>query len=170
MVAKYHQITLKDTFSDCQDMFLEDTLSFIRLLDNAIDISEFIPADFYHAFHLTLDIIRHIAFLDDAFKEAHPEISVAKKSDSPDEDKSTGDSFALYPVLVDYFTIHPQFSSDTFLGNIAFDTIETYGFLKDKFHFSKALIPYNVRNESTLPKVSYNIYGYPPAPMIPPLQ
>lgn len=54
MVAKYYQITLKDTFSDCQDMFLKDTHSFFRLLDNTIDISEFIPVDFYHAFHLPL--------------------------------------------------------------------------------------------------------------------
>ncbi|RHT21821.1 hypothetical protein [Clostridium sp. AM34-9AC] len=29
------------------------------------------------------------------------------------------------------------------------------------FHFSKALIPYNSRNESDLKKVGYNAYGYP---------
>lgn len=86
------------------------------------------------------------------------------KSDSPDEDKSVGDSCALHPVLTDYFALHPQFSPDTFLGDSAFDTIETYGLLKDEFHFSRALIPYNVRNESTLPKVGYNLYGYPTCP------
>lgn len=89
---------------------------------------------------------------------------VEKKSDSPDEDKSVGDSSALHPVLTDYFALHPQFSPDTFLGDSAFDTIETYGFLKEEFHFSKALIPYNIHNESALPEVGYNLYGYPTCP------
>ena len=60
---------------------------------------------------------------------------VEKKSDSPDEDKSIGDS--------------------------AFDSIKTYGFLRDEFHFSRALIPYTPRNERSLEKVGYNPYGYP---------
>lgn len=111
-----------------------------------------------------LGIVRHIAFLDDEFKAAHPEMPVEKKSDSPDEDKSIGDSSALKPVLSDFFSLHPGFQPDTFLGDSAFDTIETYGFLKDDFHFSKVLIPYNPRNESTLEKVGYDIYGYPTCP------
>lgn len=111
-----------------------------------------------------LGIIRHIAFLDDDFKDSHPEMPVEKKSDSPDEDKSVGDSSSLKPVLSDFFAIHPDFHPDTFLGDSAFDTIDTYNFLKDVFHFSKALIPYNPRNESTLEKVGYNIYGYPTCP------
>ncbi|WHH58266.1 transposase [Petroclostridium sp. X23] len=111
-----------------------------------------------------LGIVRHIAFLDDNFKSAHPELSVGKKSDSPEEDKSVGDSSALKPVLSDFFALHPDFHPDTFLGDSAFDTIETYGFLKDDFHFSKVLIPYNPRNESTLKKVGYNEYGYPTCP------
>lgn len=111
-----------------------------------------------------LGIVRHIAFLDDDFKAAHPEMLVEKKSDSPDEDKSIGDSSALKPVLSDFFSLHPDFHPDTFLGDSAFDTIETYGFLKDDFHFSRALIPYNTRNESTLEKVGYNLYGYPTCP------
>jgi len=111
-----------------------------------------------------LGIVRHIAFLDDDFKAAHPEMPVEKKSDSPDEDKSIGDSSALKPVLSDFLRLHPDFHPDTFLGDSAFDTIETYGFLKDDCHFSKALIPYNTRNESSLEKVGYNIYGYPTCP------
>lgn len=111
-----------------------------------------------------LGIVRHITFLDDDFKNNHPEMSIEKKSDSPDEDKSIGDSTALKPVLQDFFSLHPDFKPDTFLGDSAFDTIDTYGFLKDEFHFSKALIPYNTRNESTLEKVGYNIYGYPTCP------
>lgn len=111
-----------------------------------------------------LGIVRHIAFLDDDFKDAHPEMPVEKKSDSPDEDKSIGDSSSLKPILSDFFALHPEFHPDTFLGDSSFDTIETYGFLKDDFHFSRALIPYNPRNESTLEKVGYNIYGYPTCP------
>ena len=111
-----------------------------------------------------LGIVRHITFLDDDFKAAHPEVPVEKKSDSPDEDKSIGDSSSLKPILSDFFSLHPGFHPDTFLGDSAFDTIDTYGFLKDEFHFSRALIPYNPRNESTLEKVGYNAYGYPTCP------
>ena len=111
-----------------------------------------------------LRIIRHIAFLDDDFQKAHPEMPVEKKSTFPDEDKSVSDSSALHAVLADYFVLHPQFLPEVFLGDSAFDTIETYGFLKNEFHCSKALIPYNVRNESSLPKVGYHFYGYPTYP------
>lgn len=54
MRSQYHQITLKDTFSDCQEMFHEDIPSFFKLLGDTLDISEFIPADFYLAFYQTL--------------------------------------------------------------------------------------------------------------------
>ena len=111
-----------------------------------------------------LGIIRHIAFLDDEFKSQHPNVVVEKKTDSPDEDKSIGDSSALKPVLEDFFSAHPTFHPQTFLGDSAFDAIGIYGLLKDDFHFQKALIPYNPRNESTLPKVGYNEYGYPVCP------
>lgn len=333
MTVKYHQISLKETFSDCQDIFFDDTPSFFRLLEEHFDISEFIPPAFYNAFYqslgrkriypltgflsalilqkifsipsdsllilflslckefrdfcgfskvpdaplftrfkqnflpyiemmfqrmvdftepicqaidsslaniLTFDtsgielyvsennpktlnslirrlktfykdnphvdpykmayglmpsqaascpdakqlyinghfcyadkfailtnglgIVRHIVFLDDDFKAAHPEMPVEKKSDSPDEDKSIGDSSSLKPALSDFFALHPAFHPDTFLGDSSFDTIDTYGFLRDDFHFSKALIPYNPRNESSLEKVGYNIYGYPTCP------
>lgn len=111
-----------------------------------------------------LGIVRHIAFLDDGFKLSHPEMPIQKKSDSPDEDKSIGDASSLKPILSDFFSLHPDFHPDTFLGDSAFDTIETYGLLKDRFGFSKALIPYNPRNESSLEKVGYNRYGYPTCP------
>ena len=35
-------------------MFREDTPSFFQLLNDSLDISEFIPADFYRAFYLAL--------------------------------------------------------------------------------------------------------------------
>lgn len=111
-----------------------------------------------------LGIVRHIAFLDDEFKANHPEMPVEKKSDSPDEDKSIGDSSSLKPVLSDFFSLHPEFHPDTFLGDSAFDSVEIYGFLREEFHFSKALIPYNPRNQSALAKVGYNAYGYPTCP------
>jgi hypothetical protein len=117
-----------------------------------------------------LGIIRHIAFMDDEFKSSHPEMVVEKKTDSPDEDKSVGDSNALQPILTDFFESHPHFHPTSFLGDSAFDTIETYGFLKTQFHFEKAFIPYNPRNESTLKKVGYNEYGYPVCPNDPNLQ
>ena len=93
-----------------------------------------------------LGIVRHITFLDDDFKAAHPEVPVEKKSDSPDEDKSIGDSSSLKPILSDFFSLHPGFHPDTFLGDSAFDTIDTYGFLKDEFHFSRALTCQHSRN------------------------
>ena len=333
MAVKYHQISLKDTFSDCKDMFMDDVPSFFQLLEQHFDISMFIPNTFYHAFYQTLGrkrtypltgflsalilqkifpiptdtllilllnlckelrefcgfskvpdaplftrfklsfadhietmflqmieytepicqqidatlakiltfdtsgielyvtennpktlnalirkfkayyrnkpdvdpyklayglmpsqaascpdakqqyinghfcyadkfailtnglgIIRHIAFLDDDFKAAHPEMIIEKKSDSPDVDKSIGDATSLKPVLSDFFSLHPTFHPDTFLGDSSFDTIETYGMLLNDFHFSKALIPYNPRNESSLKKVGYNEYGYPTCP------
>ena len=111
-----------------------------------------------------LGIIRHIAFLDYDFKQSHPELVIDKKSDSPDEDKTIGDSSALQPVLNDFFAIHPDFKPHTFLGDSAFDAIDTYSFLKDTCHFSKALIPWNPRNQSMLPLVGFNTYGYPLCP------
>lgn len=114
-----------------------------------------------------LGIVRHIQFLDDDFKAAHPEMPVEKKSDSPDEDKSIGDSTSLRPILSDFFLLHPHIHPEIFLGDSAFDTIDTYGFLRDDFHFSKALIPYNKRNESILSKVGYNDNGYPTCPCDP---
>jgi hypothetical protein len=111
-----------------------------------------------------LGIVRYIAFLDDDFKADHPELPVDKKTDSPDDDKSISDSSSLKPVLSDFFSIHPNFHPDIFLGDAAFDNIDTYGFLKNEFHFSKVIIPYNPRNESNLEKVGYNVYGYPTCP------
>lgn len=54
MATKYRQISLKDTFSNCQDMFMEDTPSFFQLLDEHFDIQEFIPSVFTNAFYQQL--------------------------------------------------------------------------------------------------------------------
>ncbi len=96
-------------------------------------------------------------------------MTVEKNSDSPDGDKSIGDAASLKPLLSDFFSLHPDFHPDTFLGDSSFDTVETYGMLLDNFLFSKSLIPYNPRNESTLKKVGYNGYSYPTCPNDPSL-
>lgn len=116
-----------------------------------------------------LGIVRDIVFLDVDFKSSHPELPVGKKSDSPDEDKTISDSAALKPVLSDFFDSHPGFHPDTFLGDAAFDSADTYSFLRNDFGFQKMLIPYNPRNESTLKKVGVNEYGYPTCPNDPSL-
>ena len=54
-----------------------------------------------------LGIVRDITFYNKDFLNAHPNIIVEKKSDSPDEDKSLADSKALLPVLIDFFQKHP---------------------------------------------------------------
>lgn len=109
-----------------------------------------------------LGVVRHIAFLDDvAFKASYLEFRVTKKSNSPLEDKSIGDSTTLAPVLKDFFGLHPDFHPSVFLRDSAFDSADTYGLLSNDLHFSKVLIPYNPRNESFLKKVGYNTYGYP---------
>lgn len=51
MANHYHQISLKDTFSDCKDMFMDDVPSFFQLLEQNFDISLFIPQTFYNAFY-----------------------------------------------------------------------------------------------------------------------
>ena len=48
---KYRQISLKDAFSDCQDMFVDDAPSFFQLLNEHFDIQEFIPSVFRNAFY-----------------------------------------------------------------------------------------------------------------------
>lgn len=116
-----------------------------------------------------LGIVRDIVFLDDAFKEAHPELQIEKKADSPQEDKSIGDSSALKPVLNDFFRDHPDFHPTIFLGDAAFDSADTYGFLMNDLGFQMVLIPYNPRNESSLKKVGFNQYGYPTCPEDPSL-
>ena len=111
-----------------------------------------------------LGIVRHISFLDDDFKVKHPELVIPKKSDSPDEDKSIGDSTSLQPVLNDFFSLHPNMKYGTFLGDSAFDAGYHYTFLKDTCNFNRVLIPLNIRNSGDLTPVGYNEYGYPLCP------
>ena len=88
-----------------------------------------------------LGIVRDITFYNKDFLQAHPDIIVEKKSDSPDEDKSLADSKALLPVLIDFFQKHPLIEPKTFLGDAAFDTIKIYKSLFEEIGFQKAFIP-----------------------------
>ena len=54
MSIKYHQISLKETFADCQDAFFDDIPSLFQLLEEHLDISEFIPSVFHNAFYQSL--------------------------------------------------------------------------------------------------------------------
>ena len=92
-----------------------------------------------------LGIVRNITFYNKDFLQAHPDIVVEKKSDSPDEDKSLADSKALIPVLKDFFRMHPLINPKTFLGDAAFDSIQIYHDLFHELHFEKAFIPLNER-------------------------
>ena len=70
-----------------------------------------------------LGIVHDRSFYNKDSLNAHPDIVVEKKSDSPDEDKSLADSKELLPVLIDFFKKHPLIEPKTFLGDAAFDTI-----------------------------------------------
>lgn len=94
-----------------------------------------------------LGIVRDISFYNNDFLDAHPEIVIEKKSDSPDEDKSLHDSKALIPVLMDFFKYHPLIKPNTFLGDAAFDTLVIYKGLFQDLHFDKAYIPLNSRSK-----------------------
>lgn len=92
-----------------------------------------------------LGIVRDISFYNKAFLDAHPDIVVEKKTDSPEEDKSLGDAKALIPVLKDFFDKHPLINPKVFLGDSAFDTVSIYNSLFTDLHFQKAYIPLNSR-------------------------
>ena len=47
MANNYHQLSLKDTFSDCKDMFMDDVPSFFQLLEQHFDISLFYSTNFF---------------------------------------------------------------------------------------------------------------------------
>lgn len=117
-----------------------------------------------------LGIIRHIAFYDKDFFEAHPDIKVEKKSDSPDEDRSVHDAGLLIPTLVDFFKKHPLINPKTFLGDAAFDSVALYKELLtgDSFgencHFTKAYIPLNSRAKLENPDYRLNADDIPCCP------
>jgi hypothetical protein len=111
-----------------------------------------------------LGIVRDITFYNQNFIDVHPDLVIDKKSDSPDEDKSLGDSKALFPVLKDFFEKHPFINPSTFLGDSAFDTVLTYPFLLNECPFTKAYIPLNSRSGIKNADYTINEDGIPCCP------
>ncbi len=110
-----------------------------------------------------LGIVRDITFYDHDFMNAHPDIVVLKKSDSPDEDKSLGDASFL-PVLSDFFYKHPLIQPDIFIGDAAFDTIPIYKGIFSDLKFNKAFIPLNPRSSLSCSEYALTENGIPCCP------
>lgn len=96
-----------------------------------------------------LGIVRHIAFFDDDFKKAHPEIPIGKRTSNPDADKELADSKTLLPVLRDFKDLHPALLYTTLLGDAAFDSYDTYRALLGEYGFTRAVIPMSRRHSAT---------------------
>ncbi len=223
MTVKYHQISLCETFSDCQISFMDDSPAFFQLLSKYFDLADFIPPDFHSAFYhsigrnriyplhgfLSAFILQKIFFIPTdslllLFLNLSPELRtfcgftkvpdasilsrfkhdfqpyiekmfqqmvdytehICQLIDSSLAKILTFDT-SLIPVLTDYFSLHLAFHPDTFMGDSSFNSADIYGSLFHDFHFSKALIPYNPRNESTLKKLVTTDTDIPPVPMMP---
>lgn len=54
MATKYHQISLSETFSDCQNKLIDDSPSFFVILSEYFDLDDFIPPEFTSAFYLSI--------------------------------------------------------------------------------------------------------------------
>jgi len=76
-----------------------------------------------------LGIVRHLELLDEAFKNAHPEVQIDKQTKKPEIDKEVGDSTALKPVMLDFKKEHPTFQYGIFAADSAFDSFANYIFL-----------------------------------------
>jgi len=116
-----------------------------------------------------LGIVRDISFYNKEFLEAHPDIIVEKKTDSPDEDKTLADSKALIPVLTDFLKRHPVINPKIFLGDAAFDSIAIYNSLFNELKFEKAFIPLNNRLALENADCTFNENGIPCCPKDPKL-
>jgi len=117
-----------------------------------------------------LGIIRHIALYNKDFLDAHPQITVEKKTDSPEEDKSIGDARLLIPTLQDFFNAHPLINPKIFIGDAAFDSIQIYKNLltgntfSTVSNFDKAFIPLNHRSKLKNADYLINEDGIPCCP------
>lgn len=115
-----------------------------------------------------LGIPRHIDFFDKNFKEKHADF-IFNDTDSPDYDKSLSDNKSLKPILTDFYSLHPSFKHNDFLGDAAFDAVDTYEFLLHKNSdghslFNRAFIPLNSRAKSDNPDSPINEEGIPVCP------
>lgn len=115
-----------------------------------------------------LGIPRHIDFFDNDFKSKHKDF-IFQDTDSPDYDKNLADNKSLQPILTDFYSLHPSFKHNDFLGDAAFDAVDTYEFLlrkDDNGHklFNRAFIPLNTRAKSDNPEVPIDDDGIPICP------
>ena len=123
-----------------------------------------------------LGIVRHLNLYNKSFLDLHPELIPARKSDSPDQDKSIHDARLLIPTLSDFFKTHPLINPKTFLGDAAFDSLDIYtkllnggsfGIHDDGTYkaFQSAYIPLNPRsNLSSECECPINENGIPCCP------
>ena len=54
MSTKYHQMSLNEVFSDCRELFLDSSPTFFQLIEEHIDLDEFIPSAFRSDFYQSL--------------------------------------------------------------------------------------------------------------------
>lgn len=77
MTTKYTQFSLPDTFHDCQKIFTFDNPTFFSLLQENLDISDFIPLEFFSAFYKSLGRKYSLdSFLSAFFKNIHQSPSI----------------------------------------------------------------------------------------------
>ena len=86
---------------------------------------------------------------------------------TPNEIKDLYDAKSLIPTLETYFTLHPHFQYNYFLGDSAFDADDNYAYLHQKNIMP--IIPINPRNTPTLPETGFNHDGVPTCPYDPKL-
>lgn len=115
-----------------------------------------------------LGIPRHIDFFDEDFKKKHKDF-IFENTDSPDYDKTLSDNKSLKPIITDFYSLHPSFQHNDFLGDAAFDAVDTYEFLlseNEQGHkfFNRAFIPLNSRGTSYKPDCPINDNGIPLCP------
>jgi len=191
MATQSSQLSLADVFTECQDLLHFDKPLFFALLEKHLDFDAFIPSDFYRAFNrrfgrnreyplhgfisslilqkiLSIPTDSLLIILLHLSKELRAFCGFDK---IPDPSKFTRFKQDFLPFIEQLFNHLVDYTEpicqaiDPFLAStITFDTIDTYSFLKNNCHFSKALIPWNQRNQSDLPAVGVNTYGYPLCP------
>ena len=116
----------------------------------------YINGSFNYAFKFVLltngfGVPRFVQFIDKEFTSKHDSLNHCF-SGNPLKDKAIHDSILLEPVLNDFFKYLHFFNFHSFLADSAFDKVDHYNLLFDKFHFSKVFIPLNKRNSSSLDK------------------
>lgn len=112
-----------------------------------------------------LGIVRHLELFDDAFKAAHSEIQIEKRTNYPEIDKEIGDSTSLKPVLLDFKAAHPNAHYNVFSADAAFDSYENFSFLLNDYKFQKAVVPLNPRRGAPAADMGFNENGTPLCPL-----